>query len=82
VQEIFPDAEFASGVDALADRLAAGPTLAFARAKELYNRAVSQPLEAQLEEERQNIARCAGSRDFREGIRAFLDKRPARFEGR
>jgi enoyl-CoA hydratase/carnithine racemase len=48
----------------------------------LYNRAQSQPLETQLEEERQNISRCAGSRDFREGIRAFLDKRPARFEGR
>jgi len=82
VQEVFPDAEFAAGVEALADRLASGPTLAFARAKELYNRALSQPLEAQLEEERQNISRSAGSRDFREGIRAFLDKRPARFEGR
>ena len=82
VQEIFPDAEFDAGVDALAERLASGPTLAYARAKELYNRALAQPLEAQLEEERQNISRCAGSRDFREGIRAFLDKRPARFEGR
>jgi 2-(1,2-epoxy-1,2-dihydrophenyl)acetyl-CoA isomerase len=82
VQEIFPDAEFAAGVEALAERLASGPTLAYARAKELYNRALYQPLETQLEEERQNISRCAGSRDFREGIRAFLDKRPARFEGR
>jgi len=82
VQQIFPDAEFASGVEALADRLASGPTLAYSRAKELYNRALSQPLEAQLEEERQNISRCAGSRDFREGIHAFLEKRPARFEGR
>jgi len=82
VQEIFPDAEFAAGVDALANRLASGPTLAYARAKELYNRALSQPLESQMEEERQNISRCAGSRDFREGVRAFLDKRPARFEGR
>ena len=82
VQEIFPDAEFAAGVEALADRLASGPTLAYARAKELYNRALSQPLEAQLEEERQQISRSAGSRDFGEGIRAFLEKRPARFEGR
>src|SRR5512143_3586937 len=78
VQEIFPDAEFAAGVEALADRLASGPTLAYARAKELYNRALYQPLETQMEEERQNISWCAGSRDFREGIRAFLDKRPAR----
>jgi len=82
VQEIFPDAEFAAGVDALADRLASGPTLAYARAKELYNRALSQPLETQLEEERQSIARSATTRDFREGARAFLEKRPARFEGR
>ena len=82
VQEIFPDAEFAAGVGALAERLAAGPTLAYARAKELYNRSLSQPLEAQLEEERQNISRSAATRDFRDGVRAFLEKRPARFEGR
>ncbi|HQT97372.1 MAG: hypothetical protein B7Z62_06995 [Deltaproteobacteria bacterium 37-65-8] len=81
VQEIFPDSEFSAEVEALADRLASGPTLAYSRAKELYNRALSQPLEAQLEEERQNISRCAGSRDFREGVSAFLEKRPARFEG-
>jgi 2-(1,2-epoxy-1,2-dihydrophenyl)acetyl-CoA isomerase len=82
VQEVFPDEAFAAGVGALAERLASGPTVAYARAKELYNRALSQPLEAQLEEERQNISRCAGTGDFREGIRAFLGKRPARFEGR
>ncbi|RJP25855.1 MAG: hypothetical protein C4529_00225 [Deltaproteobacteria bacterium] len=82
VQEVLPDADFSAGIDALADRLASGPTLAYARAKELYNRALAQPLEAQLEEERQQISRCAGSLDFREGIRAFLEKRPARFEGR
>ncbi|MBI5905417.1 MAG: enoyl-CoA hydratase/isomerase family protein [Deltaproteobacteria bacterium] len=82
VQEVLPDGDFSAGIDALADRLASGPTLAYARAKELYNRALAQPLESQLEEERQQISRCAGSRDFREGIRAFLEKRPARFEGR
>ena len=82
VQQVFPDADFAAGVDALADRIAAGPTLAYARAKELYNRALSQPLEAQLEEERQNIARGGNTHDFREGVRAFLEKRPARYEGR
>jgi 2-(1,2-epoxy-1,2-dihydrophenyl)acetyl-CoA isomerase len=82
VQQVFPDADFAAQVEALADRLAAGPTLAYAQAKELYNRALSQPLEAQLEEERQGIARSGATHDFREGVRAFLDKRPARFEGR
>jgi 2-(1,2-epoxy-1,2-dihydrophenyl)acetyl-CoA isomerase len=82
VQEVFPDAEFAARADALADRLAEGPTLAYARTKELCNRALSQPLEAQLEEERQNIARSGGTHDFREGVQAFLEKRSARFQGR
>jgi len=82
VQRIFPDADFAAQVEALADRLAAGPTLAYARAKELYNRALSQPLEAQMEEERQDIARSGATHDCREGVAAFLEKRPARCEGR
>ncbi|HEX7520394.1 MAG TPA: enoyl-CoA hydratase-related protein [Candidatus Deferrimicrobium sp.] len=82
VQQVFPDADFAAQTVALASLLAAGPTLAYARAKELYNRALSQPLETQLEEERQSIARSATTHDFREGVRAFLEKRPARFEGR
>ena len=82
VHEVFPDADFAKRVDALSSLLAAGPTLAYARAKELYNRALSQPLEAQLEEERQNIARSGATHDFQEGTAAFLEKRPARFEGR
>ena len=81
VQQIFPDAEFEANLSGLAGRLATGPTLAYAQAKELYNRALSQPLEAQLEEERQRIVRASASRDFREGVAAFLAKRPARFEG-
>ncbi|MHB1025966.1 MAG: enoyl-CoA hydratase/isomerase family protein [Desulfobacteria bacterium] len=82
VQQVIPDADFAAQTAAIAERLAAGPTLAYAKAKELYNRALSQPLETQLEEERQSIARSATTRDFREGVRAFLEKRPARYEGR
>jgi len=82
VQQAVPDAEFAGQVAAVAQRIASGPTLAYARAKELYNRALSNPLEAQLEEERQSIARSATTHDFREGVRAFLEKRPPQFEGR
>ena len=63
VQQVFADAGFGESVSGLAGRLAAGPTLAYAQAKELYNRALSQPLEAQLEEERQHIVRASGSRD-------------------
>lgn len=81
VQRVLPDDAFGSGTAELAERIAAGPTLAYAKAKELYNRALSQPLEAQLEEERQRISASARTGDFREGIRAFLDKRPPAFRG-
>lgn len=81
VQKVIPDADFPAQTAAIAEQIAAGPTLAYAKTKELYNRALSQPLETHLEEERRNIARSATTSDFREGIRAFLEKRPARFEG-
>jgi 2-(1,2-epoxy-1,2-dihydrophenyl)acetyl-CoA isomerase len=81
-QRVMPDASFASDTAALAERIAAGPTIAYAKAKELYNRALSSPLETQLEEERQGIAECCRTGDFREGIRAFLAKEKADFRGK
>jgi 2-(1,2-epoxy-1,2-dihydrophenyl)acetyl-CoA isomerase len=82
VQRVFPDESFEADMAALAGRIAAGPTLAYGKAKELYNRALCQPLETQLEEERQGIAESARTGDFREGVRAFLDKRMPEFRGK
>jgi 2-(1,2-epoxy-1,2-dihydrophenyl)acetyl-CoA isomerase len=82
VQRVFPDESFEADTAALAGRIAAGPTLAYGKAKELYNRALFQPLETQLEEERQGIAESARTADFREGVRAFLDKRMPEFRGK
>jgi enoyl-CoA hydratase/carnithine racemase len=67
VQRVFPDASFASETAALAAGIVDGPTLAYGKAKELYNRALLQPLETQMEEERQGIAESARTGDFGRG---------------
>ena len=82
VQKVFPDDSFQAEVAALAAEVASGPTLAYAKAKELYNRALCQPLETQMEDERQRIAASSATADFRDGIRAFLDKRKPEFRGK
>ncbi len=82
VQKVFPDESFDAEVAALAADVAAGPTLAYAKAKELYNRALCQSLETHMEDERQRIAASSATDDFRDGVRAFLEKRKPEFRGR
>ncbi len=82
VQKVYPDETFEAEVAALAASVAAGPTLAYAKAKELYNRALCQPLETHMEDERQRIAASSATADFRDGVRAFLEKRKPEFRGK
>ena len=68
-------------VDALAERLATGPTRAYAGAKEQLNARVYAGLDEQLELEASLQQELAGSADFGEGVLAFLEKRAPRFTG-
>ena len=63
------------------DRLAAGATQAHARAKALLNRSLQSSLEDQLEAEAQAIAASSQTKDFREGVTAFVEKRKPTFTG-
>lgn len=64
---------------ALAEGFAAGPTRAYALTKQAIHAASANSLEEQLEVER-GLQREAGwSDDYKEGVRAFLEKRPADF---
>jgi 2-(1,2-epoxy-1,2-dihydrophenyl)acetyl-CoA isomerase len=81
VDRLVSDDSFAAEADALAERLATGPTRAYAGAKEQINARMYSGLEEQLELEASLQHDAAGSGDFREGVQAFLDKRPATFEG-
>lgn len=67
---------------ALAQKLAAGPAIAIRAAKEVLFGGKKEALERALEAEVQHQLKCYMSEDCREGIRAFFEKRPPRFQGR
>lgn len=79
VNQVVPDADLEAATLELARRLARGPALAPATAKELAYRGLAESLESQMEHERQGIVRCAASEDFREGAQAFFEKREPRY---
>lgn len=81
VDEVVPDAEFEARVHARLDALAAGPPLSYAGSKRQLNAWLYSGLEEQLEREAAIQQEMAASADFREGVTAFLEKRPPRFSG-
>lgn len=82
VNEVVAEADFAARVDELLHQLASGPTLAFGRAKRLLHRGIAEPLETQLEDERAMVVDSCQTEDFREAVRAFLEKTKPIFKGR
>jgi 2-(1,2-epoxy-1,2-dihydrophenyl)acetyl-CoA isomerase len=67
---------------ALAATYAAAPTRGIALTKQLFDHAEHATLEEQLELEAELQSEAAASEDFREGVAAFLEKRPPEFRGR
>ena len=67
--------------EAIARRLAQGPTVAYGEIKRLVYASADQALAAQLDAEKEAFARCAGTRDFAEGVTAFVEKRKPNFKG-
>jgi 2-(1,2-epoxy-1,2-dihydrophenyl)acetyl-CoA isomerase len=67
---------------ALARRLATQPTRGFGLTKRAFNQGLANDLDAQLEVEAELQAEAAGTEDFAEGVRAFMEKRQPTFAGR
>ena len=76
------DAELATTVDALLAQLAHAPTGGLAAIKRALHASAGNTLEQQLDLERDLQRALGNSADYREGVAAFLDKRPPRFTGR
>ncbi|MDH3704159.1 MAG: enoyl-CoA hydratase-related protein [Alphaproteobacteria bacterium] len=66
---------------AIAAKLAAGPRRALGMMKQMVNCYGTMPLAAALDHEADAQARAFTTEDFREGVAAFKEKRPARFGG-
>ncbi len=82
VNRVVADEELDDVAGELARELAAGPTGAFGATKRLLMEGTTAGLETQMERETRAIAAAAGSADGREGVAAFLGKRPPEFGGR
>jgi len=81
INRVVQDAELDAECQRLAMRLAAGPTTAYQRIRELLTSSFERDFDAQLEAERRAFKALSGTQDFVEGVSAFLSKTPARFKG-
>jgi 2-(1,2-epoxy-1,2-dihydrophenyl)acetyl-CoA isomerase len=81
VNRIYDDARLMTEAKAIAAGLADGPTVALGLIRRLYWQSNDNSFEQQIDLERQLQRTAADSVDFKEGVRAFLEKRPAKFTG-
>ncbi len=77
-----PDDQFEDHIAARARQLATGPTQAYARIKQALRASYDNDLDQQLKLEARLQGEAGNTRDFVEGVTAFLEKRPANYQGR
>jgi 2-(1,2-epoxy-1,2-dihydrophenyl)acetyl-CoA isomerase len=81
VTKVVPDEQVLPESIAMLESLTSRSLHSFAWAKKLMTDSLNNPLESQLELERQGISACATHSDGQEGIRAFIEKRKPDFSG-
>ena len=82
INRVVPADALDAATAAVAQRFAAGPTLAYGGVKRLMRESLERTLPEQLEAEKQSFLRCAATQDFKAGVEAFYARQPAQFSGR
>lgn len=82
IWEAVADDAFEDTWKARAAHLADGPTQAYQHIKHAIRDSWNKDWDGQMAQEAKLQGRCGKTRDFQEGVVAFLDKRPAKYEGR
>lgn len=82
ISHAVPKGELDDTVEALVDHLASGPTRAYLKARDLVEAATDLDLATMLDREADSQALMYATEDQQEGVRAFLEDRQARFQGR
>ena len=79
VSAVYPADDFEAEVDKVVSGLLSGPAVAFAKTKDAINVATLADLEATLQRELEGQSVLLKSDDFREGARAFQERRTPKF---
>lgn len=82
IWESVPDDKFVDLWTERAAKLATGPTVAYGHLKTAIRDSFDNTLSEQLALEARFQGECGHTRDFKEGVMAFMEKRPAKYEGR
>ena len=81
VNKVVPAAMLAEETDKFAKRLASGPTFAYGQIKRLLRQSHLNSLHDQLASEGEAFVACSRTKDFSEGVAAFVGKRAPSFNG-
>ena len=79
ISAVYPTDDFDAEVDKVVSGLLTGPSVAFAKTKDAINAATLGELEPTLLRELQGQSVLLQSHDFREGAKAFQQRRPPKF---
>jgi 2-(1,2-epoxy-1,2-dihydrophenyl)acetyl-CoA isomerase len=81
INSVIPDDQLMNTAMAMAEKLSQAPTAAIGEIKMLLNASAVNDIQTQLDLERETQIESGKTKDFVEGVSAFLEKRPPRFVG-